>query len=237
MYKCVCGKEFEKVQALHGHQSHCKTNLGDRYGAYQEMSKLRSIKRVKIWQDMSEQRRIAEANEWRAQENRCEVCNKIMGVKYGSGRFCSNSCRLSYCATVNNDQRKANISKSCIKAVEEGRLIPFNCNPRGNYIERYWKFILTSKYKLSVVPQVKVLKSDLPCHNGYYFMDLLVNDKYDLEIDGPFHDDKEYDAKRDKVISSKGYIVYRVPYINPKRHRDEVLRQISDFVEFINKSN
>lgn len=29
MYKCICGREFDKVQALHGHQSHCKISLGD----------------------------------------------------------------------------------------------------------------------------------------------------------------------------------------------------------------
>lgn len=232
MYKCICGKEFEKVQSLHGHQSHCKINLGDRYSNYQKSSKMKSDKMLKSKQSIAIQREISKANEWREQRNRCEVCGKIMEVKYGSGRFCSKSCRLSYCATANNDKRKANISKSCIKAVEEGRMVPTNCNPRGNYVERYWKFILSSVYNLKVLPQVRIQKPSISGHNGYYFMDLLVNDKYDLEIDGPYHNE-EHDKERDKIISSKGYIVYRVPYINPRRYRDKVLCQVSEFVESI----
>lgn len=233
MYKCICGKEFEKVQALHGHQSHCKINLGE-----ERLSQKKSLDEYKI-QKMVEgtKKRCASIKQskielWISEKHTCEKCGKVMTEKYASGRFCSKSCSKSFSALSNNDQRKSNLSKSLVKAIEEGRHRPTFTSSHGNYIERYWSFILSNTYNLNVEKQHRVSKEIFDNNNHFYYLDILVEGFIDLEIDGPYHDVKR-DAIRDAYLMKNGYIVYRVDYINPRKEKDKVLKQIEDFVNWI----
>lgn len=235
MYQCKCGKQFEKVQSLHGHQSMCRIHLGEeRWAKRQKICQdtMRSIVRTQVEDRIFKEQE--ELNKWISEEHRCEMCNKIMTEKYASGRFCSVSCSKAYSALSNNKQRSENLSKAIIRSIEEGTHNNWSRSKnRGNYIERYWNFVLSHVYKLKTEIQYKVKCSSIETNNHYYYLDILVNSNIDLEIDGPFHDE-ERDKRRDEYLTSKGYIVYRVPYINPRRHREQVLEQIKTFVDYAN---
>lgn len=107
-------------------------------------------------------------------------------------------------------------------------------------IESYWREEL-QKLGFLVELDYKVQCDDIDNNNHYYRMDLLVNSIIDLEIDGShFHDDPETlakDQRRDDYLKSLGYLVYRVPYINPKRRYDDFMKQVSEFVDWYNNLN
>lgn len=74
-----------------------------------------------------------------------------------------------------------------------------------------------------------------------YEIDFLIDGKYDIEIDGGTHtkfkDVAEKDIRRDAYLTSLGYIVYRIPWINPisMEKKDQVYRQIVDLFNFLGK--
>ena len=50
MYKCICGKEFDKPNSFNAHKSHCKEHYLNKYGDlnyFNESNKARSIKAEK----------------------------------------------------------------------------------------------------------------------------------------------------------------------------------------------
>lgn len=235
MFKCKCGKTFEKRQALYGHQSHCEINLGpERYKKILIKNKEIGEKSSKTLKKQFKEKKENELKKWINEKHKCEKCGKIMTEKYASGRFCSIQCSKSFSSLSNNEQRKKNVQKSIIKAIEENRLIPTNANNRGNYVERYWEFVLNTVYNLHTEKQYKIKKelTDSNKNNHFYFLDILVENHIDLEIDGPYHD-SEKDKIRDKFLTDHGFIVYRTNYINPKKHKEKVLLEIEKFVEFV----
>jgi len=100
MYKCECGREFEKRQSFIGHCGHCKVHLDPerfsrrleiyrKFPDYQKDS-IELRKQVKIDNDKKDSER------WVSEQHKCEYCGKIMTSKFASGRFCSRSCSNGY---------------------------------------------------------------------------------------------------------------------------------------------
>ena len=150
--------------------------------------------------------------------------------KYGSGRFCSTECSHSYSATVNNLQRKENIKKASDVSIANGTHNGFS--GKGEIIEGYWERELI-KRRVDIERNFSVNCDDIKNNNHFYRLDFLVNNIVDLEIDGDcFHSGNisEKDSIREKFLNKIGYIVYRVPYINPKRRYKAFLNQVDSFM-------
>ena len=92
-YKCKCGKEFNNSQAFNGHKGHCKIHLGEeKYKLYkQQRNEINKNNGEKISNTKFKQKQLKE-QQWIDEQHRCEKCNKIMTIKYASGRFCSEFC-------------------------------------------------------------------------------------------------------------------------------------------------
>lgn len=168
----------------------------------------------------------------------CENCGQEHDGSYASGRFCSPKCSRSYSARVNNEKRISKIKVSAKKAIAEGKHHSFD-GGRSSIVEKYWYEELT-KSGLVVRQTHPVSCDSIDNNNHYYYLDFLVGDHVDLEIDGIFHNDPEVsqkDQRRDDYLKSLGYLVYRVPYINPKRRYNDFMKQVSEFVDWYNNLN
>lgn len=90
-YTCKCGKSFDKIKGLTGHQSNCQ-----------------------IYKDFIKQEK--ESKRLPNGMFKCENpdCNNEHDGSYGSGRFCSDHCRRVYCGKrVNiNGNQKCNFNSS-----------------------------------------------------------------------------------------------------------------------------
>lgn len=89
-YICECGKEFDKIRGMTGHQSRCKVHQ-------------------KLLHDKKEARRLSNGM------FKCENpdCEKEHDGSYGSGRFCSLQCRRHYVALQSAQTAIKNGTKHC----------------------------------------------------------------------------------------------------------------------------
>ena len=105
-----------------------------------------------------------------------------------------------------------------------------------SYAEKFWRQVLDSN-NISYKQEFRIARSEFGLkHGGCYFLDFLIDDKIDLEIDGKQHYEllrQEHDKERDEIIKSKGYIVYRIKFINPS-NSILVEKQIKDFLNWYN---
>lgn len=103
-----------------------------------------------------------------------------------------------------------------------------------SYAEAFWRRVLDNN-NIPYEQEHKVLKDNRT--SGCYFLDFLLTDKnVDLEIDGHQHyeeDRKCHDKIRDEYLTSKGFIVYRIKWINPKNSL-KVKEDIDKFLEWYN---
>ena len=98
MFKCECGKEFEKSTSFNAHKSNCKAHYIAKYGSdekWNEVKAKRGNSTSKTLKIAFETKRLQELNQWLLEQHKCEKCGKVMTEKYGSGRFCSQSCANS----------------------------------------------------------------------------------------------------------------------------------------------
>lgn len=157
----------------------------------------------------------------------CENCGCYHDGNYASGRFCSSACSHSYSSKVNNSKRIANITSS------SSHDMPSRPKVKYNKVENYWLNYIKSNYpELAVESQVKISNPDIMNNNHYYRLDFLVNNKFNIEIDG-YHPDNRDTSVRDSYLNSIGINVIRVKYINPSRSPlkvntiiDEVIKKI-----------
>lgn len=229
MFKCVCGREFDSVSAFGGHKSHCRISLGDKYDP--SIDKRRATKTSKTLKEkyakQTEDKRLQRVLE----QHQCETCGKIMTEKFASGRFCCKSCSNSHSALTNNERRVKNIK------------IAANHNPpapksKFSIVENYWYDYIKLNYpNLNIKQQVSISCPYIHNNNHYYRLDLLINDTYNVEIDG-YHPRSKVDDKvnRDDYLNSIGIRVLRVPYINYKRQKDKIDQLINDTINFILQS-
>ena len=124
-YICECGKEFDKPNSFNGHKSHCKVHLEKtgRLELRKNIDKSNITKRVNTCK-LKKENKIKSAREIGISEiHTCEKCGKILTEKYGSGRFCSQSCAN---ARDRSDDLKLKISNS----VHKSNLDKYNESPR-----------------------------------------------------------------------------------------------------------
>ena len=88
------------------------------------------------------------------------------------------------------------------------------------------------KNNIKYEKQVKVVYSE---KKKYYFLDFVINNNIDLEIDGGQHNlsyNKIKDKERDEFVKSLGYVVYRIPWKGLK-NKELIKNQINDLLKFI----
>lgn len=139
--------------------------------------------------------------------------------------------------------RKRSIAgkKAYQKAVESNKFMGWQVRNKPSYAELFWQDVL-DKNNIIYQKEYKILKKDLNSNlNGCYFLDFYINVngfKIDLEIDGKQHnysERKELDKIRDNLLKKNNYIVYRIPWINPKNTKNKkvVKEQIKNLINFI----
>ena len=103
-----------------------------------------------------------------------------------------------------------------------------------SYAEKFWQKVLDNN-KIPYDDEHVVRKRDLGLNDsGNYFLDFLLPGNIDLEIDGKQHkykDRKQHDIERDKILKQNGFIVFRIPWVNPK-NKNKVKEQIDVFLDW-----
>jgi hypothetical protein len=97
-YICICGRAFAKPNSFNAHKSQCKVHLKDKYGNldnYYLSNKKRAENIGKSHRKRALEKKEENLQRWVSEEHKCEKCGKIMTEYYGSGRFCSVSCKNS----------------------------------------------------------------------------------------------------------------------------------------------
>ena len=125
------------------------------------------------------------------------------------------------------------------RLIDDGRHIGWTTRNIRSYAELFWQRVLDNN-KLKYKPEHVLKKADIGIdEKGCYFLDFLIDGYIDLEIDGKQHqydNRKEHDALRDERLKANGFIIYRIPWINPVES-EKVKRQIDDFIEWYNSLN
>lgn len=207
MYKCECGKEFEKKQSYVAHCGHCSIHLKrepvDRFGDSRAWSrgltKETDVRVAKIGRIISE--KYSGKNSYWYGRNHSEQTKKTMAEK------------ARYNAKNHINGWKSGNSK-----------IP-------NKYEKFTKDFLDS-HKIPFKSEVVVPKSEFGIKGNYYQLDFLVLDKIDLEIDGSSHNEN-YDNERDSHIN-KLYQVYRIKHEDSLKKLEIELNRF--ITEILNKS-
>jgi very-short-patch-repair endonuclease len=96
-YVCVCGKVCTNSQSFNGHKSHCKEHRLAKGGEANYESYLEKQAQAALAARNSRKKYAAEARKtaselWLSEKHICEHCGKVMTERFGSGRFCSESC-------------------------------------------------------------------------------------------------------------------------------------------------
>lgn len=102
MFTCECGKEFEKIRQMTGHQANCKIHQ-------------------KLLHDQREARRLPNGM------FKCEnpECGKEHDGSYGSGRFCSITCRRRYIALTSSKTIKEHGTRYSFFKMNKGNGNPY----------------------------------------------------------------------------------------------------------------
>lgn len=160
----------------------------------------------------------------------CTVCGKQFFQKKLE-TTCSKECYSKLVSRNSKEQYK--------KVVQEGRFKGWKPRTQESYPEKYWKEVLTN-LGISFEREVR-------CIPGYlYSLDFIIQLKnglkVDLEIDGKQHwydDRRQYDEKRNKIVRSNGFLVYRIDWnnLNSKRGKMKMHAKINQFVWWFNKVN
>ena len=122
-FTCICGREFQNIQAFRGHKSHCEEHLKST-GRLHIRQQVDKDNRQRISQGLKKRQAeidAAKQQQWIAEQHHCERCGKLMLTKYGSGRFCSKFCSNS---RPQSEEMKAKVREASKRAYEAG-LYPY----------------------------------------------------------------------------------------------------------------
>lgn len=262
IYKCECGRTFTDPQSFNGHKGQCLVHLGpEKLKQANENRKRASRETGKILKERYNLIKEEKLKQWVSEQHKCERCGKVMTKKWGKGRFCSKSCCKSHPKTpeqriaISERARGRKLTEEEIKELfrpkvkrvrYDGPELPgidkikqkpgYKNSHQMSYAEQFWKKVLDNnqiEYEQEFFIQKP--KGDV----GVFRLDFKIGN-IDLEIDGRMHkkeEVREKDDRRDKYIESLGYIIYRIPWINPNTEPHKILvnKQIEDFLNFINQ--
>lgn len=169
MYKCICGKEYEKIRSLRSHEQGCKLVLGDRYDEWLAAKKEQGKRTAKIMQmskaekdnyyNIQHKQKVDELNKWISEKHQCKICGKEMTQKYGSGLFCSSICHsknatrniknfVGKALTEEKEQERRNKLSKIAKQNKLGGYHPGSGRGKQGWYKGYW---CDSSYELAFV--------------------------------------------------------------------------------------
>ena len=125
------------------------------------------------------------------------------------------------------------------KLIDEGKHKGWQSRKVRSYAELFWEKIL-DEHEIKYDPEHTLKKKRLGVKKASnYFLDFFIDGFIDLEIDGKQHtyeDRKEHDKLRDKLLKQHGFVVYRIPWVNPnsQENKQKVKTQIDDFLTWYN---
>ena len=144
---------------------------------------------------------------------------------FSKRKYCSDECRKK----SSNEKISLLIKEKVINGTHKG----WKTRNIISYPEKFWMKVLNN--------------NSISFHKEYhidnkYFLDFFIEKnefKIDLEIDGKQHlyeDRKLHDIERDKYLTEKGYIVYRIPWneINSEQGKEKMKQKIEEFLTFFN---
>lgn len=149
--------------------------------------------------------------------------------------------RSERCKSALTPEVRSRISISVKKAMEEGRLSPWQSRGPNmrSYPEQVWDNVLEEN-GIAYEPEHLIIKSTIdPSAVGNYFIDSLIEVngvKVDLEIDGKQHllpERAASDKIRDELLERGGYIVYRIPWVSPAHELNTFREQVSNLLTFL----
>ena len=154
----------------------------------------------------------------------CKLCGKKLLKKNKSG-YCKDcySKAVPYSESAKEKQRVAMTGRSRWNIHRN----------QPSYAEKFFEQVLINNnipYKKEY--QVK-REDDYHC----YYLDFLLPNSIDLEIDGSQHSYRaDQDFIRDEYLKSKGYTIYRIKWnsINSDKGSEEIRLKISKFLDFYN---
>lgn len=212
MYKCKCGREFEKGKSYASHCRSCRIHLGREPApniGFLEYNKV-------AWN-----KGLTKETDERVRKNGEKISKSLKG-KLGHPQ--------------SEDTRKL-LSEIMKEKAKKGELKGFMKRGKESYPEKFWRQVLDNN-SIDYIQEYRVSFSSLGISDkpsaGYFLDFYLTEIKVDLEIDGSQHkwgSVREKDIVRDHRLRNSGYEVYRIPYIDPS-NSELVKSQIDSFLEF-----
>ena len=141
---------------------------------------------------------------------------------------------------IPSENRREATRKVQQKLLKEGRHKGWQSRNIISYPERFWMEVLKNNNIDYSFNHVVNKKTHLGLDDiSNYFLDFLIGEKLDLEIDGKQHkyaERVESDKIRDELLSKNGYIVYRIEWneINSEEGKKLMKEKIDKFLDFYN---
>lgn len=246
MFKCECGKEFEKPNSFNAHKSHCKVHYLAKYGNLDNFTERHNttLKAAKSGNDSYSAACTAAKQtkllHWIEEKHICEKCGKVMTEKYGSGRFCSKTCASSHKCS---DSTKIKISKALTKC-EQKTCKYCNClidhrNKVGMCISclkttTEGKQVLTAKGKIGYQTTLALGKfigwktRNIRSFPEQFFEKVLLNNNIDFECEVPVQNNNGSYYFLDFLIKVGDLLidleVDGAQHLKPERHLHDVAR-------------
>lgn len=180
-------------------------------------------------------------NDWMKDEERKRVWKeKISQTR--KERIASGEIEIRRGFDVSEETRKK-LSIAVNQRIAEGKHKGWSVRGKGveSYPEKFWRGVFEN-HGVVFEQEFVVRKSDVGLDSlGNYFLDFLVEcpdgSLVDIEIDGKQHsypERKQSDAVRDEALVGSGFIVHRIPWINPASQSGVVRGQIVEVLELLN---
>lgn len=138
----------------------------------------------------------------------------------------------------NSHLKKSTASKAIQShLIETGKHKGWKIRSIRSYAEVFWENVLINN-NISFQSEYAIKKRTLGIDDDHnYFLDFLIDGFINLEIDGKQHsyeERKEHDTNRDTILTANGYMVYRIPWINPNDEvrKEKVRIQIENFLKW-----
>lgn len=261
VYVCSCGKQFNSPASFNGHKRHCRFHLGEEhYNRLKQIDQKNvtiATERASLAATLKKKKKL---ELWEASQHFCEYCGKPL-IRPNT-RFCSRECANTRKHSeetkykIGSAFRKQQISfaeyldrkaKEPMRVIYSGPVLPkiileglpsgWPSSTRRTYAEKFWKSVLDN----NLISYEEQFPIDTPKGvPGKYRLDFLVDGKFDIEVDGHWHKEEEAierDIRRTIYLESLGYIVYRIPWINPVGAKNKAIvnEQIEELFKFLHK--
>ena len=234
----VCGERFKSKNAFLSHRKQTKHYVGNR--ANKEWVCILCGEKFKTKRDRKKHYREAHntATGWSkglTKENSpiIQKSSAVIKEKFASGELVPKMKGKHFSKEI---CERMSVAKK--KSYLLGRSVGWVNRKIISYPEQFWMKVLENN-GIKYVHNAPISKKQLGINQrGTYFLDFLIGDNIDLEIDGVQHkytERKLSDQKRDMCLIDNGYVVYRIEWneVRTEEGKNAMKSKISDFIAWI----